>query len=58
MNLLKIIVFFGAAALAFIEQDKEKPNLIIMIACMAIFIYGLYSLMKKIPSKDETHDEQ
>jgi hypothetical protein len=46
-----IIAAFGIIAL--FEQSKSKPNQFIMIGAIAVFMYGLYRLMKQIPSKNE-----
>ncbi|WP_396137560.1 hypothetical protein [Flavobacterium sp.] len=50
-----IIAAFGIIAL--FEQSKSKPNQLIMIGAMAIFMYGLYRLMKRIPSKNEDEND-
>jgi hypothetical protein len=44
--------------LAIWEQSKVNPNKFLMIGCMAIFMIGVYQLMKKIPSKNEEENEQ
>ena len=36
-----------------IEQSKPAPNRIIMIGAMAVFMFGLFQIMKKIPSKND-----
>jgi len=50
-----IIAAFGIIAL--VEQSKSKPNQFIMIGAMAVFMYGLYRLMKRIPSKNEDEND-
>ncbi|MCO6175787.1 hypothetical protein NHF50_12110 [Flavobacterium sp. NRK F10] len=47
------ILFFGAGFLAIWEQSKPQPNPFLMIGAMAIFMIGLYQIMKKIPNKKE-----
>lgn len=56
-NWLLIIVFFGCGFYALWEQSKPEPNKFLMIFCVAIFMIGLYRLMKKIPSKEEENEE-
>lgn len=50
-----IIAAFGIIAL--FEQSKSKPNQFIMIGAMVVFMYGLYRLMKRIPSKNEDEND-
>jgi hypothetical protein len=50
-----IIAAFGIIAL--FEQSKSKPNQLIMIGAMAVFMFGLYRLMKRIPSKNEDEND-
>lgn len=57
-KILYPILFFGAGFLAIWEQSKANPNQFVMIGCMAIFMIGVYQLMKKIPSKNEEENEQ
>lgn len=53
MKTIYIILFFAAAFVALFEQSKAKPNLIIMVACIVIFMMGLMRLMSKVPSKNQ-----
>jgi hypothetical protein len=56
---LYILLFAAVGIFAMIEQSKSNPNQYLMIAAMAIFMYGLFQLMKKIPSKkDEDNDTE
>lgn len=56
-QLVYILLFATVGILALVEQSRSNPNLYIMIAAMAIFMFGLFKLMKKIPSKKEDEDD-
>jgi len=47
-----IILLFAAAFAALFEQSKEKPNVYVMVAAIAVFMLGLMQLMSKVPSKN------
>ena len=49
----KIIITLVAIAFffAFYEQTKPKPNVIITVIAVLIFMLGILKLMSKIPSK-------
>lgn len=49
---LFILVMFAAAFVALYEQSKAKPNVIVMVIAIVIFMLGLMQLMAKIPDKD------
>jgi len=50
-----IVSFF----LAFSEQNKEQPNLLITVFCVVVFIIGMIQLSKKTPSKQQDdHDAE
>ena len=57
MKFVSILLFFGAGIYALYEQSKPEPNTIIMIGAMAIFMIGLYRIMKKIPNKNEEDND-
>lgn len=57
-QLVYILLFATVGILALVEQSKSNPNLYIMIAAMAIFMFGLFKLMTKIPSKKEDEDDE
>jgi len=53
-----ILIVFAAGFVALFEQSKAKPNVIIMVVAIAVFMLGLMQLMSKVPRKDqETNDE-
>jgi hypothetical protein len=57
LKFISILLFFGAGIYAVYEQSKPEPNKFIMIGAMAIFMIGLYRIMKKIPNKNEEDNE-
>ena len=57
MKTIYIILLFAAAFVALYEQSLAKPNVIIMIVAIAIFITGLMKLMSKVPSKGEPNND-
>ena len=54
---LYILLFASVGIFAMIEQSKPAPNRFIMIGAMAVFMFGLFRLMKKIPSKNDGENE-
>lgn len=54
---LYVLLFAAVGILALIEQAKPEPNRIIMIGAMAVFMYGLFQIMKKVPSKKEEDND-
>jgi preprotein translocase subunit SecE len=52
-----IIIIFTAAFLALYEQSKAKPNVIVMVIAIVIFMLGLMQLMSKIPDKNQDKNE-
>jgi arginine exporter protein ArgO len=56
-QILYVLLFTTVGILALIEQSKPAPNRLIMIGAMAVFMYGLFQLMKKIPSKKEEDND-
>lgn len=57
LKFVSILLFFGAGIYALYEQSKPEPNKFIMIGAMAIFVIGLFRIMKKIPNKNEEDNE-
>lgn len=57
LKFISILLFFGAGIFALYEQSKPEPNRFIMIGAMAIFMIGLFRIMKKIPNKNEKDNE-
>ena len=54
---MSILVVAAAGIIALVEQSKVQPNPTIMIGAIGVFMYGMYKLMKKIPSKNEDDDD-
>jgi uncharacterized membrane protein YeiH len=52
-----IIACFAIGIFAIYEQTKPNPNKFVMVGALAIFMIGLYSIMKKIPPKNDNNDE-
>lgn len=50
-------MFAAVGIYALMEQSKPAPNRLVMIGAMTIFMYGLFRLMKKIPSKNDRENE-
>lgn len=46
LPIMCIAIFF-----AFYEQTKPKPNIIITVIAIAVFMFGMMKLMAKVPSK-------
>lgn len=54
---LYVLLFATVGILALIEQSKPDPNRFIMIGAMAVFMYGLFQIMKKVPAKKEEEND-
>lgn len=54
---MSIMVVAAAGIIALVEQSKVQPNPTIMIGAIGVFMFGMYKLMKKIPSKNEDNDD-
>lgn len=57
MKKLLIPVIVVAAFMLFYEQGKEKPNVYITVAAIAVLMFGLMKLNTKIPHKDNDKDQ-
>lgn len=55
---LYILMFAAVGIYALMEQSKPDPNRFVMIGAMAVFMFGLFRLMKKIPSKNDGENEE
>ena len=47
---------FAAAFVALYEQSLARPNVIIMVVAIIIFMLGLMKLMSKVPGKYDTNN--
>ncbi|WP_322550617.1 hypothetical protein [Flavobacterium psychraquaticum] len=54
---LYVLLFAAVGILSLIEQSKEVPNQFIMIGALAVFMYGLFQIMKKVPTKKEEDND-
>ncbi|VXB74518.1 conserved hypothetical protein [Flavobacterium sp. 9AF] len=55
-NLIFNLLLFALGIYAIYEQSKPEPNKIIMFVAFALFMIGLFRIMKKIPSKKDKED--
>lgn len=55
---LYILIFAAVGIYTLMEQSKPAPNRLVMIGAMAVFMFGLFRLMKKIPSKNDGENEE
>lgn len=46
-----------AFVVAFWNQKNEKPNVIITVIAVVIFMYGMMQLSAKTPSKNKEEDD-
>jgi hypothetical protein len=56
-QLISILVVAAFGILALVEQSNDQPNPMIMIGAIGIFMFGMYKLIKKIPSKNDENDD-
>ena len=47
---------FAAAFVALYEQSLARPNVIIMVVAIIIFMLGLMRLMSKVPGKHDSNN--
>ncbi len=47
-----------AVFVAFYQQNSPKPNVIITVICIAIFMLGMMKLSAKIPPKDDEDEHR
>jgi Kef-type K+ transport system membrane component KefB len=58
MNKILIPIILLAIFVAFYEQRSEKPNVIITVIAVAIFMFGLMKLSSKIKSNSKEEDDE
>jgi len=56
MKTIYIIFTFAAAFVALYEQSLAKPNVVIMVIAIVIFMLGLMKLMSKVPGKNDLNN--
>jgi hypothetical protein len=54
MKTIYIIFTFVAAFVALYEQSLAKPNLILMVIAIVVFMLGLMKLMSTVPGKNDS----
>ncbi len=57
MRKILIPLMIVSMFVAFYEQSKVQPNLLITVFCVIIFIIGMIQLSSKIPSKNQDDDD-
>lgn len=57
-NFIYTLLLFAFGIYALYEQSKPQPNRLVMFGALALFVVGLYKIMKKIPSKNDQDDEE
>ena len=49
---------FVAIIVGLFEQSKDKPNIYILCASVAVFMFGMMNLSSKVPSKNKEEEEE
>lgn len=58
MKKFLIPVMFVAIIVGLFEQSKDKPNIYILCAAVAVFMFGMMNLSAKVPSKEDKKREE
>lgn len=58
MKKILIPFMFVAIIVGLFEQSKDKPNIYILCAAVAVFMYGMMQLSAKVPSKNQKKEEE
>ncbi|WP_445454717.1 hypothetical protein [Flavobacterium sp. 25HG05S-40] len=58
MKKLLIPIMFVAILVGLFEQSKDKPNIYILCAAVAVFMFGMMQLTSKVPSKNQREKEE
>lgn len=58
MRKLLIPFMFVAIIVGLFEQSKDKPNIYILCAAVAVFMYGMMQLTSKVPSKNNEEEKE
>ena len=58
MKKLLIPFMFVAIIVALFEQSKSKPNIFILCAAVAVFMFGMMQLTSKVPSKNQREEKE
>ena len=49
---------FVAIIVGLFEQSKDKPNIYILCAAVAVFMFGMMHLTNKVPSKHQEEEKE
>ncbi len=58
MKKLFIPFIFVAIIVGLFEQSKDKPNIYILCASVAVFMFGMMQLTSKVSSKNEENEKE
>ncbi|MGV3696888.1 hypothetical protein [Flavobacterium sp.] len=58
MKKLLIPFMLVAIVVGLVEQSKDKPNVYILCAAVAVFMFGMMQLSAKVPSKNKKEEEE
>ncbi len=58
MKKLWIPFMFVAIIVGLFEQSKDKPNIYILCAAVAVFMFGMMNLSSKVPSKNKEEEKE
>lgn len=58
MKKLWIPFMFLAILVGLFEQSKDKPNIYILCAAVAVFMFGMMNLSSKVPSKNKEEEKE
>ena len=58
MKKLFIPFMFVAIIVGLFEQSKDKPNIYILCAAVAVFMFGMMQLTSKVPDKKEQEEKK
>ena len=58
MKKLFIPFIFVAIIVGLFEQSKDKPNIYILCASVAVFMFGMMNLSSKVPSKNNEEEKE
>ena len=56
MRKILILIMIVAIFFAFYEQNQTKPNVIITVISVVVFMFGMMKLSAKIPTNEDKDD--
>lgn len=54
---LYTIAIFAAGFIALYEQSKAKPNVVVMVIAIIVFMMGMMQLVNRVPSKNDNKSQ-